>query len=189
MIKVILKFIIVPLLVIIYGVIFWQLVAPNSYLLFWNKHPRVAHLVEDLCPYCAFGKLVYTATSSELVNSEYGKILHDKEIWPVKVANNEESRVRGLSNKSFLDRQTGLLFAFDDMDHRRFWMKDMLIYIDMIFIDENWEIVLIEENLSPSSFPKVFGDKIKSKYVLELNGGEAKIHGMEVGDRLIYLNE
>lgn len=188
MIKVIVKFIILPAVVIVCGIIAWRFFAPESYVEFWNRYPTASQAIEGLCSTCALNDIALIATTSENILSDSGKIIYNKETWPVQIARTEASRVRGLSNVRFLDRQTGLLFAFDDMNYRQFWMKDMLIYLDVIFIDENWKIVLIEENLSPATFPKVFGDKVKSKYVLEINGGEAEVYGLKVGDQLIFMN-
>lgn len=188
MIKAILKFIVVPVIIIVYGIIAWRTFAPESYVAFWNRYPVVSQTIDELCSTCGLSNKALVATTSEQILSDSGKIIFSKETWPVEIARTEAARTRGLSNVRFLDRQNGLLFVFDDVDYRQFWMKDMLIYLDMIFIDENWKIVLIEENVSPATFPKVFGGEVKSKYVLEINGGEAEAYGLKTGDQLIFLN-
>jgi len=65
----------------------------------------------------------------------------------------------------------------------------MLIPIDMIFFDNNWQIVLIESNLQPNSFPQIYGNGVKSQYVLEVNANEAVSHNLKVGDRAIFINK
>ena len=62
-------------------------------------------------------------------------------------------------------------------------------YIDMIFFDDHWQIVLMELNLQPKTFPKIYGSQIKSRYVLEINSGEALAHNLQVGDQAIFLNK
>jgi uncharacterized membrane protein (UPF0127 family) len=68
-------------------------------------------------------------------------------------------------------------------------MKDMLMPIDMIFFNENWEIVLIESRVEPKTFPKIFGNTVMSKYVLEINAGEADSFDLKLGDKAILLNK
>jgi uncharacterized membrane protein (UPF0127 family) len=129
------------------------------------------------------------ATSSESITSTNGQVIIKDNAWAVEVARTEKERENGLSNRRALYHQQGMLFAFDKADYQSFWMKDMLISLDMIFIDQNWKIVLIEKNADPLSFPKSYGNKVKSKYVLEINAGEADSFDLHVGDQVIFLNK
>jgi uncharacterized membrane protein (UPF0127 family) len=110
-------------------------------------------------------------------------------IWRVEIADNDQEREQGLSGRANLDKNNGLLFVFDQEEYHSFWMKDMLMPIDMIFLDKDWRIVLIESNLSPASFPKMFGNAVKSQYVLEVNANEAISYNLKVGDRAIFINK
>jgi uncharacterized membrane protein (UPF0127 family) len=126
---------------------------------------------------------------SENILGTNGQIKIKSGVWQVKIVVSEEAKKLGLSNRTILHPNNGMLFVFDRIDTQNFWMKDMLIPIDMIFFDDNWEIVLIEENISPNTFPKTFGGSVKSKYVLEVNALEAVSAGLKVGDRAIFLNK
>ncbi len=128
-------------------------------------------------------------TLSEPILGLYGQINIRNNTWNVDIATNETDRTNGLSNRKTLRIKNGLLFAFDSLGSHPFWMKDMLIPIDMIFFDDKWEIILIESNIQPNSFPDIFGDKVKSRYVLEINALEADSYGLQVGDRAIFLNK
>jgi uncharacterized membrane protein (UPF0127 family) len=128
-------------------------------------------------------------TVSENILGTDGQVKIKNGVWQVKIVVSEEVKKLGLSNRTILHPNNGMLFVFDKIDAQNFWMKDMLIPIDMIFFDDNWEIVLIEENISPNTFPKTFGGSVKSKYVLEMNAGEALSAGLKVGDRAIFLNK
>jgi uncharacterized membrane protein (UPF0127 family) len=112
-----------------------------------------------------------------------------RHIWRVEIADNDQEREKGLSGWANLDKNTGLLFVFDQEEHHSFWMKDMLLPIDMIFLDKDWRIVLIESNLSPASFPKMFGTAVKSQYVLEVNANEAVSYNLKLGDKAIFINK
>lgn len=129
------------------------------------------------------------ATSSQVVTSLVGELYINKDVWKVEIASTESQKVNGLSNRQILRPKTGMLFVFSESSYQYFWMKDMLIDLDMIFFDENWKIILIERNLSQKTFPQTFGGGVKSKYVLEINAGEADSSGLRLGDQAIFLNE
>ena len=77
-----------------------------------------------------------------------------------------------------------MLFVFEKEDVYQFWMKDTLIPLDMIWIDEGGKIVFIKENAEPcESEPcESFVPDGKAKYVLEINGGMTKLRGIDIGD-------
>jgi hypothetical protein len=187
--KKILSIIVVVILFITSGLIFWAGLAPESYSKFWTKYTVVDNAVNKVCDLGVKCGLLY-ATSSESIISTKGQVtIGDDKVWNVEIADNETQRVNGLSNRRTLYKQSGMLFAFDKADYQSFWMKDMLIPLDIIFFDENWKIVLIEKNLSPKTFPKIFGNEVKSKYVLEINAGEADLFDLKLGDQGIFSNK
>src|SRR3989304_3569969 len=66
---------------------------------------------------------------------------------PVEIADTDEKRTKGLSGKSSLDEKSGMLFVFEKKGIIPiFWMKDMLIPIDMIWIREG-KVVKIDKNV------------------------------------------
>ena len=68
----------------------------------------------------------------------------------------------------------GMLFIYSESDFQSFWMKNTLIPLDMIFFEENWEIVDIREDMRPESEteePMRYTSSEKALYVLEVNGG------------------
>ncbi len=103
----------------------------------------------------------------------------------LEIANSEEERIKGLSGRQDLPRDTGLLFTFDEAGFPGIWMKDMNFSIDILWLDENFKVVDILEEASPASFPEVFIPKEKSKYVLEVNAGFVKEKKIVIGDKLV----
>ncbi len=187
--KQILLTIIVILLFIISGFIFWAGLAPVSFFKFFAMYPVVGKTASQIGLLEKQGPHLLQATSSEAVLSTEGLIYIKGNSWGVEIAKNETDRASGLSNRKTLYNKKGMLFVFDKMGSHSFWMKDMLIPIDMIFFDDNWKIILIESNLQASSFPTTFGGSVKSQYVLEVNAGEALAYGLNVGDTAIFLNK
>jgi YVTN family beta-propeller protein len=105
----------------------------------------------------------------------------------VEVPDDDEEHMRGLMFRQHLPWNAGMLFAFDGEEPRAFWMKNTLIPLDMIFIDDNSEVVYIIENVPPCeqdpcpSYPS----EEPAQYVLEVNAGFVQQNGVQVGDRLV----
>src|SRR5574341_1002590 len=65
------------------------------------------------------------------------------------VANTDAKRQKGLSGRESLGDNQGMLFVFEKPDTQpSFWMKDMKIAIDILWID-NDQIVQIDKNVQP----------------------------------------
>lgn len=111
----------------------------------------------------------YSNSKKELVPFK----IDDQQIY-VSIADTPQKRTLGLSGKERLEKNEGMLFIFDRPDLYQFWMKDMNFAIDIIWIDENKQIVGKTENINPETYPKTFGPPQKIKYVLETNPGLIK---------------
>ena len=72
-----------------------------------------------------------------------------------------------------LDQNKGMLFIYNESKISKFWMKNTLIPLDIIWIDGNSKIIHIEKNVQPciTEICKTYGPDIKNKYVLEINAG------------------
>jgi uncharacterized membrane protein (UPF0127 family) len=57
--------------------------------------------------------------------------------------------------------------------------------IDMIWLDENYNVVTIASNVSPNTFPKTFRPSVPSRYVLEVNAGFAQKNKLSTSSQLI----
>jgi hypothetical protein len=69
----------------------------------------------------------------------------DKE-YKVKVVTSEEDKTTGLQGIKELPENEGMLFDFsDDPKEVSFWMKDTLIPLDIIFINDEKEVVYVYE--------------------------------------------
>ncbi len=187
--KKVFSFIAVGILFIIAGLIFWAGLSPNTFYPFWNNSSVVKKTVSQVRVLGPASQNFFTATSSEPVKSSVGQIIIDKNAWNVEVSTSTLQKENGLSNRQVLYPRRGMLFVFDGSATRSFWMKDMLISLDMIFFDENWKIVAIEKSISPQTFPKTFGSNVRSKYVLEINAAESDSYGLAVGNQAIFLNK
>ncbi len=100
----------------------------------------------------------------------------------IELAQNAQKQVQGLSGRPVLPPNRAMLFAYNKPGYPAFWMKDMNFAIDIIWLDKNWMVADITENVSPETFPKTFTSASPVQYVLEVNGGFAKQNIIHMGD-------
>jgi uncharacterized membrane protein (UPF0127 family) len=77
----------------------------------------------------------------------------------------------------------GMIFTFEERQNHRFWMHNTCIPLDMLFIDGDGTIVGIEENTSTMD-DSTFEVGCPSNYVLELNAGWTRKHGVKAGQKV-----
>ncbi len=88
---------------------------------------------------------------------------------------------------SFLPEERGMWFAMPTRQNHSFWMKGVLIPLDMIFVDEDAKVVGILEDVPPlSTAARSVGRP--SRYVLEVNAGWARRHNVKVGDTVTSMH-
>lgn len=78
----------------------------------------------------------------------------------------------------------GMLFIFPDARYRSMWMKNTYIPLDIIFFDEDNKICDIFSNAQPHSL-KALKSRKPIKYALEIAAGKARLHQLELGDKLV----
>lgn len=86
----------------------------------------------------------------------------------VELATTPEEMKIGLMNHTSLPENIGMLFIFDKEGIHKFWMKNTLIPLDIIWVDENGKIIYIEKNAQPCNVPAypAFGPESSSRYGL-----------------------
>ena len=103
----------------------------------------------------------------------------------VEVADTMSARETGLMRRAHLDEDAGMLFVFPAPDYQTFWMKNTEIPLDMIFADDAGRVIGFIEDAKPYS-EALLAVPGKSLYVLEVNGGWARRHGIKRGDRFAF---
>jgi uncharacterized membrane protein (UPF0127 family) len=103
----------------------------------------------------------------------------------VEIADDEAGRERGLMFRAHLDEDAGMIFVFGAARVVYFWMKNTKIPLDMIFADRDGKVVGIVAEAKPYSEQSV-GPDLPAQYVLEVNGGFCRRHGVAVGDWLRF---
>ncbi len=104
----------------------------------------------------------------------------------VEIAQSETERQRGLMFRKSLDATAGMIFVFEEADIHAFWMKNTLISLDMLWLDRSGTVVWIAEHVPPCKADpcQSYAPGAMATYVLEVNAGFAKKHGVKLGDVL-----
>lgn len=100
----------------------------------------------------------------------------DKE-YNVEVARTEEEKVKGLQEKESLGEDEGMLFVYDEPQEIAFWMKDTAIPLDIVFMDEDGEVISVKQG---QPYDETLLEEDGVMYVLEVNQNS----GIQPGDEL-----
>ena len=97
--------------------------------------------------------------------------------FKVKIAKTDEERIKGLQDIKHLPEDEGMLFVFDEPQTVDFWMKDTYIPLDIIFINEDCEVISVYKG-EPENTDMAEENDVK--YVLEVNQNS----GIKEGDTI-----
>ena len=110
--------------------------------------------------------------------------------WPggqarftVEVAADQGAREKGLMFRDHMASSAGMIFVYQAPTHARFWMKNTLIPLDMIFADETGHVTVVHSDAIPQDLTPIDGGE-GVMYVLEINGGLAARIGIAAGAEL-----
>jgi uncharacterized protein len=105
-----------------------------------------------------------------------------RETFLLEVADTPMSRQTGLMHRKSMAADRGMLFVFEHRQFLRFWMRNTLIPLDILFVDADGRVATIRhmKPLDETSIPS--GDPVL--YAIELNDGAANRAGVKEGDLL-----
>ncbi|MBN2306445.1 DUF192 domain-containing protein [Candidatus Peregrinibacteria bacterium] len=105
----------------------------------------------------------------------------------VELAQTEEERAMGLMGRENLKAGRGMLFYYPVASRMSMWMKNMLIPLDIVFINAHHQIIQIEENVPPckaaddTDCPR-YTAKEPAIFVLEVPANFSNQQGINIGD-------
>lgn len=105
--------------------------------------------------------------------------------FDIEIAETENQRSAGLMHRTDLPKDRGMLFVFDSVSERFFWMKNTPTPLDIIYADRVGKIVYIAENTVPFSTIAI-PSRFPAKFAFEVHAGLAKELGISAGDQLLH---
>jgi uncharacterized membrane protein (UPF0127 family) len=117
------------------------------------------------------------------------RILIGGVVLTVELALTGPEQQRGLSGRTSLSSNQGMLFVFVYQDYWSFWMYDMKFPLDIIWFDSSRRAVYLEPNLplcTQLNCPVITPD-LQARYVLEVNAGFAAAHNITLGKTFVVL--
>lgn len=103
----------------------------------------------------------------------------------VEIARSVYEHSKGLMDRTSLPHDQGMLFIFDEMAPRSFWMRNTRISLDIIYVDDRKKIVSIQKNAVPMS-DESLPSSGPARYVIEVNGGFTDLYNILPGDSLSF---
>ncbi|ESQ76231.1 DUF192 domain-containing protein [Asticcacaulis sp. AC402] len=108
-----------------------------------------------------------------------------RRLFSVEIASNFATRAQGMMCRTQIADNEGMLFEFQDVQERAFWMNNTLISLDIIYIAPDGRIVSIQKNARPLDRTPL-PSKGPASGVLEVRGGLSDQLGLKAGDRVIH---
>lgn len=149
----------------------------NNLLSFKTKVIVIA-VIFALLPF--FGPFYTDYMSKNSVNS----VVINGHVINVEIADEGPEWQKGLMYRESLCEACGMLFQMPEAVHK-FWMKNTLIPLDIIYVDNKGIIKKIYKNTVPQSLQSL-SSIVPVNGVLEINGGISDKLGIAVGDKVIH---
>lgn len=109
----------------------------------------------------------------------------------VEVAVTDQERAQGLMFRESMPRFAGMVFLFDGLEIRPFWMKNCHFPLDMIYATRDGTVVDVLKDVPPCASDPAPCESVvpgaKADTVLEVNAGVAGANGAVPGSKLKWV--
>ena len=106
--------------------------------------------------------------------------------FTAEIADTPERWARGYMFRREIGDSEAMVFVFPEAGFHPFWMKNTLVPLDMIWMDDAFTVVHLQDAAPPCRRDPCpsYGPPRKVRYVLEVRGGIAAREGLKIGERL-----
>ncbi len=134
-----------------------------------------------------FATLTAAAGASPACDPDQIEILASQgsRTFSIEIADDLDEQARGLMFRPTLPADAGMLFVYDRPRPANFWMRNTMIPLDLIFIDDTGRVESIAERTDPYS-ERVSSSQGDVRAVLEINGGVSRALGIGPGAQVIH---
>ena len=148
----------------------------SAFIFYYSSRDNKTNFISnDISPY---EDLFQKEGELEFIDTESQKIL--KEI-DIEIADTAYEKEKGLMFRKSMQEDQGMLFIYEKEDLRGIWMKNTYISLDILFINEKYEIVIIYKNAVPLSTSPMLSYE-DAMYVVEVTAGFCDTYNIKEGD-------
>jgi uncharacterized membrane protein (UPF0127 family) len=106
--------------------------------------------------------------------------------YAVELARTPEEQAQGLMYRESLAPRAGMIFLFRDAAPHQFWMKNTMIPLDIVWLDETGRVLFVSANTPPCRADPCpsYGPDLPASTVLEIAGGMAAKERVTVGSTI-----
>jgi uncharacterized protein len=109
-------------------------------------------------------------------------------VYRLELAKTPEEQAQGLMFRESLPDRAGMLFLFPDASVHKFWMKNTMIPLDMVWLDAGGKVIFVSANTPPCKADPCgnYGPDAPASSVLEIAGGMAAKEKIAPGSMLKF---
>ena len=148
------------------------------------RYKRLKNIYKLFCLLIAFFFAATGVFALEVDKEDYA-VICGRKIF-LKIADTKEERMEGLMYIKHLPEYQGMIFLFPQAEPRNFWMKNVEIPLDMIFIRKR-KIMSIQKNV-PVFTKYIYKSVYSADCIIEVNAGFCDKYNIKAGD-FIYLSD
>lgn len=141
-------------------------------------------LLALLC--CGSAQAQWISSLNGSTTQQTSKVNFGGHTFELELAKTPQQWQKGLSQRTTIPTNGGMLFVLPMEQPLQFWMKDTLIPLDIIYFNSNGSFNSVHTNVPPCKLPKytssycpTYPSKSNARYVVELKGGTLKQFNIE----------
>lgn len=129
--------------------------------------------------------ILYTQSSNPIQTTKTPQVCINKTCFDIEIAKTPKQRQIGLMYRKNMPELSGMLFVFQQSGQYNFWMKNTLIPLDMVRINDQLEIIDIKQAIPCTQDPcPSYNPQWISSYVLELNSWVSQKYWIKIWDKV-----
>lgn len=108
----------------------------------------------------------------------------------VEIARTDEEHAQGLMYRASMPAGNGMIFLFDALEIRPFWMKNCHFPLDLVYAKKDGTVVDVLRDVPPCAADPCpsYPPHAAADTVIEVNAGVAPANGVVAGAKLRYLD-
>lgn len=146
------------------------------------------HLKKSIFVICLVLLISYLFYPRDRLKLKIQQVCFENNCFQVEIADTKIKREQGLMNRAELKGNMGMLFVFNEEKQYSFWMKNTLIPLDIIWLNNDKRVVYIINNIPACQTEPCpeYKPAQTAKYVLEVNQGIAQKNNLSIGDQVDF---